>query len=66
MIFLCLVVIAVFPTQEVSSGNLILFRLLRLMRLLRLVKLLQVLRRFRREDGPNPGVFGTLSLQLLP
>lgn len=34
-------------TKEVSSGNLILFRLLRLMRLLRLVKLLQVLRRFR-------------------
>ena len=53
-------VTAFFPTQEVSSGNLILFRLLRLMRLLRLVKLLQVLRRFRREDGTNPGVSGNL------
>lgn len=37
----------IMPFIEVSSGNLILFRLLRLMRLLRLVKLLQVLRRFR-------------------
>jgi|OrbCmetagenome_4_1107370.scaffolds.fasta_scaffold147534_2 hypothetical protein len=55
-----LVVTAVFLPQEVSSGNLILFRLLRLMRLLRLVKLLQVLRRFRRKDGTNPGVFGTI------
>lgn len=55
-----LVVTAVFLPQEVSAGNLILFRLLRLMRLLRLVKLLQVLRRFRRKDGTNPGVFGTI------
>lgn len=49
---MALVVLSVFdawimPFIEVSSGNLILFRLLRLMRLLRLVKLLQVLRRFR-------------------
>lgn len=37
----------ILPFIELTSGNLILFRLLRLMRLLRLVKLLQVLRRFR-------------------